>query len=146
MGKCPEYKTSTSNFTVRYRVTSVAATITWAEVAIATGGFVLGGPSLLSTIAYTNISGTLLSTGQKSTTISMLSATSPIVPGNDIWVLFGVNATTTGIYRAASIADDLQSGVQLVSAAGIRPSTMSTGTSFSVEGATILPMWISLRV
>lgn len=142
LGKCPHYLLSGDVLVAKYRVTTQAATITWAEVAVATGFFISSGPSALTTRGFANIAAVVNSTGIKSTNITL---TSNIVPGTDIWLLFGVQATTPGVYRAASIADDIQTGVQLA-AASTRPSTMAAGATFSVEGATILPMWMSLKV
>jgi hypothetical protein len=142
MGKNPEYLLSGDVVTVKFRVTTLASSITWAEVALATGNFVSGGPSLLTTRGFTSLSAVVNSTGIKSTNIT---TTANILPGADLWLLFGIQATTVGVYRAASIADDLQSGVQL-SAASTRPSTMSAGTSFVVESATTLPIWMTLKI
>lgn len=142
LGKCPKYILSGDIVTAKYRATTQAATITWAEVALATGAFVSSGPSLLTTRGSTSLASVVNTTGIKSTNIT---TNANIVPGTDLWLLFGVQATTPGVYRAASIADDIQTGVQLA-AASIRPSTMAAGTSFTVEGATTLPMLMSLKV
>lgn len=126
-----------SSITLRYRVTTAAATITWAEVGIAysDGPVTIAGAATLTRLGYTDTSATVNSTGQKSTAVSV----SGVVPGMHLWALFGAQATTAEIVRGA-LADDLQSGF-FQSRATTRPSTMGAATVFAVEGATTVPVW-----
>jgi hypothetical protein len=59
--------------------------------------------------------------------------------------VIGNQATTAGVVRAQSIADDLQVGVQGTATA--RPSTVvGSATSFAIESATTLGAWAALVI
>lgn len=141
MGKAPRSLTSVKT---RYRVTTAAATITWAEVAIATGAVVIGAGMSLNVVGFQDVSTVINSTGQKSTTVNV-SAGQAINAGEDLWFVIGNAATTAGVVRAQSIADDLQVGVQ--GSATARPSTIvGTATAFAIESATTLAAWAALVI
>lgn len=123
---------------VRYRVTTAAATITWAEIAIAKGAVNVGGNPSLTRLGFADVAAVVNSIGLKTTTVTLTGA----AVGDDIWVLVGNQATTAAILRAASAADDLQVGVQ--AAVATRPSTMAAATAFTLEAATVLPAWFAL--
>ena len=124
---------------VRLRVTTAAATITWAEVAIATGTPSPAGNPSLTRRGFTDVAAVVNSLGQKSITVSV----SGIAAGDDIWVVFGAQATTALVVRAG-LADDLQLGGQ-ASIAATRPSTMASPTVFTIEGATAACPWVGLQ-
>ncbi len=127
-----------SSIVVRFRVTTAAATITWAECAVAWSPFpTIASGINLTRLGFIDTSAIINSTGQKTVTINV----SGVVPGMDLWFLNGAQATTAMIVRGA-LADDLQSGFYQVRSA-TRPSTMSGGTGFTVEGATTAPMWFT---
>lgn len=129
-----------SSVNIRLRVTTAMATITWGEVAIAKGSISLGGNPTLTVVGYADVSASYNSTGQKSTTINVSSGQT-LNAGDDLWVIIGNSATTALAVRAASIADDLQVGMQASVAS--RPSTIvGTPTAFTVEGATTTPAWV----
>lgn len=141
VGKAPRALTSV---TLRNRVTTAMATITWGEVAIAKGTINVGGNPTLTVVGYTDVSATFNGTGQKSTTINVSSG-QQILEGDDLWVLIGNAATTACIVRAQSIADDIQVGMQ--ASAAQRPSLIvGTPTAFTIEGATTLAAWVALVV
>jgi hypothetical protein len=141
MGKAPR---SLSSVQARWRVTTIAATITWAEVAIAKGSVAIGGNMNLVVVGFADISAVITSTGLKSTTINVSSGQG-IDAGDDLWFLIGHQATTAGIIRALSIADDLQVGLQ--GAATARPSTVvGAPTNFTLESATTLGAWAALVI
>ena len=127
-----------SSITLRYRVTTASATITWAEVGIASSPQVtIGGNASLTTRGYIDASGTShlgVSTGIKTSAISVTG----ISAGMHLWAMFGNQATTAGVLRGA-LADDIQSG--FFQSATARPSTMAAATAFAVEGATTVPVW-----
>lgn len=140
MGKAPRPLTSVA---MRYRVTTAAATITWAEVALAKGVPVLGGNPSLTVVGHIDVSAIINSTGQKSTTITVAS-TQSISEGDDLWLLIGNQATTAAIVRAQSMADDLQVGFQ--ASAASRPSLIvGASTSFTLESATALAAWVGIQ-
>lgn len=125
-----------SSVSLRYRVTTAAATITWAEVAIAKGAPVLAGNPSLTRLGFTDVSGVVNSTGQKTTAVSLAGCQA----GDDLWAIFGNQATTIFIVRAG-LADDLQVGYQATAA--VRPSTMGAGTAFTLEAAAIVAPWVA---
>lgn len=133
MGRAEKAYTSAS---IQYRVTVAAATITWAEAAVATGAVQMGSTagavsaSLLTTRGFTDVSAVINSTGIKTTTVAL----SGIQPGDDLWVLLGNQATTAAQIRSTSNADNLSVGRCVESASGIRPSTMLGGTEFTLDG------------
>jgi hypothetical protein len=125
-----------TQMTLRYRVTTAVATITWAEVAIATGTFTIAGGATLTRRGYTDVSGINNSTGQKSVAVTI----SGVKAGDDVWALYGAQATTMHVHRGG-LADDLQCG-HYQELAATRPSTMGAATAFGVSGATLVPAWI----
>jgi len=141
VGKAPRSITSAN---VRYRVTTAAITVTWAEVALATGSINVGGNPTLTVRGYADVSGVVTSTGQKTTSLSVSSGQS-INEGDDLWVLYGNNATTVTVLRAQSIADDLQVGAAAFLAT--RPSlNVGNGQAYTIETATALSPWVALVV
>jgi len=141
LGKAPR---SLSTVQARYRVTTAAATITWAEIAIATGPVSVGANPTLTVVGFADVSGIINSTGQKTNSISV-SAGQSIDEGDDVWFLIGNSATTAGRVRAQSIADDIQVGVQ--ASLATRPSlNVGTGQAYTIEGATTLAAWAALVI
>lgn len=140
-GRAPRSLTSLA---VRYRVTTAAATITWAEMAIAKGNIVIGGNPTLTVVGYADVSAVVDSTGQKTTTVSVSSGQT-VSEGDDLWALFGNNATTVAVLRAASIADDLQVGA--AAWLSTRPSlNVGNGQSYTLETGSALPPWFAVVV
>lgn len=146
LGKAPKsFGASSVIGNIRLRVTTAAATITWAEVAIATGNPVAGGNPTLTVRGFANVAAVINSTGQKTISVST-SAGQTISAGDGMWLIIGNSATTAGVVRAQSIADDIQSGVQ-ASKTVTRPSTiLGAATAFTIEGATTLAAWASLVI
>lgn len=128
-------KRAIASVQVRYRVTTLAATITWAEMGIFTSTTPpsYGGTASLSRVGFTDISGVITSTGLKSTTVNV----SGVNVGDYIWVAWGCQATTMPVYRAG-IADDLQSGGFQTFAGRI--STMAVPTTTALAANTLAPM------
>ncbi len=121
---------NTSQIQVLFRVTTGAATITWAEAGLCSGTPVLNGNASLSLIgSATNVSSIINTTGTK-----ILVFTGTYTAGQHLWFVIGNQATTAGVLRATA-ADDIQSGISQV-ATSTRPSTMSTPTAFAVEANT----------
>lgn len=127
-----------STITLKYRVTTASATITWAEVGIASSPQItIGGAASLTTRGYIDASGTShlgVSTGIKTSAITVTG----ISAGMHLWAMFGNQATTAAVVRGA-LADDIQAGYFQTATA--RPSTMAAATAFAVEGATVVPIW-----
>lgn len=141
VGKAPRSLTSAS---VRYRVTTAAITVTWAEVALAKGSPNVGGNPTLTVVGYTDVAAVVTATGQFTTSVSVSSGQA-INEGDDLWVLYGNNASTVTVLRAQSIADDLQAGV--FAWLSTRPSTnVGSGQSYTLDSSTALAPWVALVV
>lgn len=123
---------------LNFRVTTGAATITWAEVAIASGASATSGNLTLIGSA-TNVAATFNSTGNKTVTI-----TATIPAGTFLYALYGSQATTPFQVRA-TLADELGIGVVRL-ASTTRPSTMAAPTSFSSSTAITGAAWCPFRL
>lgn len=141
MGRAPRSLTTVK---LRLRVTTAAATITWAEVAIATGSINIGGNPTLTVRGYTDVSAVVNSTGLKSIDIAV-STGQAINEGDDLWAIYGAQATTVLVVRAQSIADDIQVGLQ--GSLSNRPSTnVGVSQAYTVESATTTAAWLALVI
>lgn len=141
VGKAPRSLASTS---VCFRVTTAAATITWAEVAIAKGAINVGGNPTLTVVGFADVSGVVNSTGQKTVAVTVAS-TQSIAEGDDLWVLIGNQATTACVVRAQSIADDLQVGMQ--ASLATRPSSnVGVTQAYTIESETTAGAWVALVI
>lgn len=141
LGRAPKYLPAGSSVDANFRTTSPAATITWAEVAIATGA-PDSGSSFLTLRGFSSVTSSVTTAGIKSLPVTI---TSDIKPGEDIWILYGISAVTVGALRACSVADNLQTGA-VAARTSTRPSTMAADTQFTTESDTALPLWMSLRL
>ena len=141
VGKAPRAITSAS---VRYRVTTAAITVTWAEVALATGAPVVGGNPTLTVRGYADVAAVVTSTGQFTTSVT-LSAGQAINEGDDVWIVYGNRASTVSVLRAQSIADDIQAGV--FAYLTTRPSlNVGSGQSYTIDAANAIMPWVALVV
>lgn len=139
VGRVPR---SVASVQARFRVTTAAATITWAEAAIAKGAVSLAANPSLTVVGFADISTPIASTGQKSVTINVSSG-QVVNEGDQLWLLLGNNATTAGIVRAQSIADDLQVGCQ--ASLATRPSlNVGVAQTYTLESATALAPWVAV--
>lgn len=134
-----------SSVQARYRITSAAASITWAELALARGALVAGGNPTLTVFATASIAADL-TVGLKLVTITIPGG-SELEPGEEFWFVYAHSATTAAIARAA-LADDIQTGAFASAgstASPVRPSVIvGTPTAFTLE--TVAPMWCGLVV
>ena len=133
-----------SAVTVSYRVTTLAASITWAELAI----YKVAQPMGVGTqqqhlrLGFTNTAAIWNSTGQKATTVTLTGCKE----GDDLYAVFGNVATTSAVFRSTNQADPLSSIVRIINTTGgatWRPSTTEQylATSFSNAIAGILIAW-----
>lgn len=114
---------------LRFEVTTLASTITWAEAAIASGSPSLGSAVNLTTLSYLPVDTVVNTTGVKTITFPVSGP-----PGIDLWFMYGNQATTVAVLRA--ITPDVFVG-GLFQTATARPSTMAADTAFAVESASI---------
>jgi hypothetical protein len=125
-----------SQVTLRYNVTTAAATITWCEAAVFKGTPLVAANPSLSRLGYADVSGVINSTGRKSTTVSL---TTNVAVGDELWVGVGCQATTAAVVRAYSLVEDCQVG-STVTLAASRYSTVASPTSWTVDNA--VAQWI----
>lgn len=121
------------------RVTTAAATITYAEVAIFTGPPVANGAASLTRRGFTDVSATFNSTGIKNTAVTLTGTTA----GDDVWVVFASQATTPFQLRGC-LADDIQSGI-FQTTNGVRPSTAASPQATTLAGAAVVPPWVTVK-
>lgn len=122
------------------RVTTQAATITWAEIGIFKGASVANGTATLTRLGFTDVAATFNSTGIKKTTVALTGAAA----GDELWVAYGSQATTPYVLRGM-VADDIQSGI-LQEKATTRISTVAAATAMGLSGATLVPAWMLTRI
>lgn len=128
--------------TVFYRLVNAAATITWAEFGIFKGPIVLNGNATLTRLGF--IDATSFVTGPVGTgTVGPRKVTIPldakIVPGDDVWFAYGVQATTTTSMYRICVVDDIQSGAFQISSS-TRISTLSVPFTSTIAAANIAPI------
>lgn len=101
LGKVPSALTSCE---VLVNVTTAAATITWAEVAIFTGAFPASRlDASLTRRGFTNVATTFSTTGLKAATVAL----SGVFPGDNLWAAYG-SAATTPFQLRGGLANHLQ--------------------------------------
>ena len=134
-----------STITFRYNVTTAGATITWAEMAV----YRLCQPNVMGTqqawyrLGYADTSAVWNSLGLKSTTISVPGCRA----GDDLYVIFGINAVTTVQFRGTQVADvnssNLNSILNGTTATAWRPSTqpLYQASTFSNSISAIIFNW-----
>lgn len=119
---------------VRFRVTTAASTITWAELAVYKGtlsGF--AGTITAVRLGVSDISGVVNSTGLKTVTVTLTG----VAAGDDLWIAFGNSATVPASLRAG-LEENLQSGVMQTHTT--QPSTASS-VATTLAGAAQVPAW-----
>lgn len=119
-----------------FHMTAVGSNINWAECAIASGDFVVGTDVNLTIRGWVDIS-TQVGATQNVNRRADLSL-SGVVRGMHMWALLACSGTTRGSIYARNIpqtswptgdAGSIESFIR--TAAGVRPSTMSAGTTFA---------------
>jgi hypothetical protein len=127
---------------VTFRVTTAAATITWAEVAIATGTPVFQANPSLTVRGFLDTAAIVNSLGIKNVNVPL---TLPINEGEDVWALIGAQATTALQVRAG-LGDDIQTGTRATRAT-TRPSLfVGTAQTYTIESNSGASMWVAARV
>lgn len=136
MGQCEGSPTTCE---VHAQVTTAAATVTWAEVAVFGGLPALGASTPLTRLGVTSVATTFATAGAKETMVALSGA----VPGTHLWVAFGSQATTPFQLRAL-LPDAVSAGVALYST-NTRPSTLAAGGTPGLA-PTVAPPWCYLKV
>lgn len=106
--------------------------ITWAEVGVFKGTPALNGNVTLTRLGTKDVSATYNALGVKKISFTGLT----INYGDEIWLVFGSQATTPYQLRA-SAADDVTVGL-MQSIAG-RPSTVASPTAWAIVASTLAP-------
>lgn len=113
-----------NTISMRYSVTSSPSPITWSEIAIYKGSPTLNGTTtVLNFCGFANVSATVGTTGDKTTTITVTG----ITINDDLYAVFGSSHTGTYSLRGCS-ADDLGTGFFSTVTGSLRPSTNTTLT------------------
>jgi hypothetical protein len=128
-------KQVSSSISLRYRVTTLASTITYAEMGIFKGNINLGGNPTLTRLGYADVSGMVNSTGQKTTTVTL---TTPTAIGDELWAVYGNQASVVAVLRAGS-PDDI--GCGMLAKVTARPSTVASPTAWTID-TTTNTLWI----
>jgi biotin carboxyl carrier protein len=129
---------------VRWNVTTAAgATVSWAEVAIATGAPVPGANASLTVVGYQDVASDITGTGVRTTDVQVSSGQS-IQEGDDVWVILAHDGSgTTAVARAQSIADELEACMSATRT--VRPSTaVGTAQTYTKAAASDLAPWVAL--
>ena len=135
LGKAPQALTA---MTLRWRVTTLAATITYAELAIATGNPSIDSPGVrLTMCGFTSVSTPVATPAIYNTQITGLS----ISEGEGLWGVYAIQATTVGAIRAMTSAETFGANSDTVlysaSLATTRPSTsLNRGLPFVTYNGT----------
>ena len=124
------------NLQFRCDVTVAGVAMTWAEVAVFTGDFVLGAGTLLTRLGFADVRTVFNSVGRKTINIPLTG----MVAGTSLWLAYGSQATTTRFQLRGTLADDLQTGV--IQIATVRPSLAIVQQPVTLAGPTVIPGWI----
>lgn len=137
MGTAPKVATTINTLV---NVTTLVATITWAEIAIYKGTPMLNAAVTdMVRLGWADVSAVYNTTGIKNTAVNLTINTTV---GDNLWFVYGATATTPFQIRG-TLADNLQSGIFQTWAT--RPSTTASGTS-ALAGAAVVPGWVYIKV
>lgn len=128
---------------VLYRVTTIAATVTYAEIGLAYSETPLLAAGLsdttltkLSAESYADISAAILTTGRKLASISDFAAPNP---GSYLWLILTIQATTPPILRGGIPSE---AGVLMSKAGSARPSILGENAAFSEVSTATNDIWL----
>jgi len=118
---------------IRCNVITAATTITWAEMALATGPLVSNGNSALTVVGTTDVSGVINTVGLK--TVKVIS-TKPVHEYDDLWIIIGHQASVVAEVRQGTAIDHHQQGMSS-SRIDCKPSDiLGVATGFLTESNT----------
>lgn len=120
VGNAPRSFTSAE---VTFYVSTGATTITYSEIAIATGDVVLNGSPTLTVKGYASIAAEIAATGPQKKTVTL---TTPIKAGEPIWLVVSTQATGMPVMRQR----------QNIDFAGLAASKTTTRPSLILNTAT----------
>lgn len=151
IGKCPEYMKTGDIVNLTFIVATIAATVTWAEVAVAKGTFTQTTNPTLTYVGSVSVAADIITTGTKTkaVTIGTGVAVGPanntfVLPGEDLWFVIGNQATTGVTIRAANVANPLVPAISANLTTTVRPS-LATTTVTPTNDTTGLCPWVSLQ-
>ncbi len=123
LGPAPK---SSASINVLYNVTTSPGAITYAELAIFKGTYLLGGgsgnPVQMVGLGYTDVSGVINTTGVKNTTVNLSPS---CAVGDQLWVMFAFNGTGSVQLRAGG--NMVYTLGEAMSRSGVQPSTVLSG-------------------
>lgn len=128
---------SYSNIKIAYRVANSPSPITWAEVAIYKTLVSIASATTVTTFCgFADISGTINSTGLKTTTVTVTGVTQ----GDDIYAVFGSSHTGTYNLRGG-LTDDIMACNIGTATGSLRPS-LTNSLTLTTQSATTM-IWLA---
>lgn len=128
---------------VFYRVTTIAATVTYAEIGlciseepVAAAGLGDTTLTMVGPNAWVDISGPVTSTGRKLAQITDFQAPNP---GSYLWLLMVQQATTPAIMRGGI---PQEAGAMMSKAGSARPSVLVDNAAFSEVATSVNDLWL----
>jgi hypothetical protein len=128
---------------VLYRVTTIAATVTYAELGLVSSEELVPefglADNTMTTIGWEDISGDIVGTGRK---IAVIEDFAPPNVGLHLWLLLTVQATTTPILRGGV---PQECGLMMSKAGAARPSTLAENAAFTEVSTATNDVWFAFR-
>jgi hypothetical protein len=142
MGRAPQ---ALSSIKVAWRQTAAAATITYAEMGIATGTLVPGSTPSLVIRGYVDASAQWLA-GAATNVLTVPVTGADIAAGEDIWAVYAVNFTGTPTIAVSNVSDRLDMGAICTRAACRLSTNLNTAPLAFVLDAGATPAWIAFAL
>jgi hypothetical protein len=143
MGRAPE---DISSIQIAWRQTAGAATVTYAEMGIATGAFVPNSTPSLVIRGYVSAATEWGAVGSNTRVLTIPVTGADIAAGDDIWALYVTDFTGTPTIAVSNVTDRLDIGAICVRAATRLSTNLNTAPlAFTLDtGAT--PAWIAFSL
>jgi hypothetical protein len=143
MGIAPQTVTAVQ---MRYRISTPANGVTWAEIGVAKGPPNFGANPTLTPVGFLDIAGDVTIAAQYSKTIAIAGG-QVLEAGDGVWLLFGADTTIQQpIVRAQSLPDDLQAGYSAERPTH-RPSlNIGVPSEYTKDAATGTIPWFTLGI
>jgi hypothetical protein len=128
---------------VLYRVTTIAATVTYAELGLVSSEDLVPefglADNTMTTIGWEDISADIVGTGRK---IAVIEDFAPPNVGLHLWLLLTVQATTTPILRGGV---PQECGLMMSKVGSARPSALAENAAFTEVSTATNDVWFAFR-
>lgn len=134
-----------SQIDIIYRVTVIAATVTYAEWGLVYSEDLVPESALADNTmslvpdAWVDIAADIVGTGRKLATITGFEQPNP---GSHLWLLLTVQATTTPILRGGV---PQEAGLMMSKAGSARPSTLANNAAFTEVSTSTNDIWFAVK-